>query len=194
MILDIEATSLHPTRSYPIEIAWSLPGGKVRSFLVNLRTVLDRMDWCEFSHEKHGIELDHAMAEGEEPAFIVNQFLEDLGDGLPYSDAPEMDHRWLVQLFKMANQTLPFNQILPVNDLYIAELRKNGFNYQEASSVAEQIIEEDIEIHRMHRAAEDVSALQYGLTMAKALLPQEKIHASEYHKRGYELDNAAGMG
>jgi hypothetical protein len=194
MILDIEATSLHPTRSYPLEIAWSLPGGKVRSFLVNLRTVLDRMDWCEFSHEKHGIELDHAMAEGEDPALIVNQFLEDLGDSLPYSDAPEMDHRWLAQLFKMANQPLPFNQILPVNDLYIAELRKNGFSYQEASSVAEQIIEVDIEIHRMHRAAEDVSALQYGLKMSKAMAPQNKIQAKDYQKRGFELDNAAGMG
>lgn len=194
MILDIEATSLDHYHGYPIEIAWSLPSGQVRSYLINLSSVADILDWCEFSHEQHGISLEQSFEEGFEPAMIVQQFLQDLGDSIPYSDAPAHDCMWLSKLFKMAGCALPFNQLLPVNDLYIKELRQNGFDLHDANEIAERIIEVDIEIHRMHRAGSDVAAIAYGLTLAKGLKPEPKIHAKDYRKRGYELDIASGMG
>jgi len=194
MILDIEATSLDHFHGYPIEIAWSLPDGQVRSFLINLAAVASVLDWCEFSHEQHGITLEQSLSEGIDPQVVIEQFLEDLGSNIPYSDAPTHDYLWLSKLFKMAGRSLHFGQLMPVHDLYIKELRQNGFSVHDANEIAERIIEVDIEIHRLHRAASDVSAIMYGLSVAQTLKPEVKIHAKEYQERGFELDMASGMG
>lgn len=186
MIIDIEASSLDPIRSYPIEIAWSIGGGRVKSFLVNLHSVLDHMDWSEASEGVHGIGLDECLESGYEPIHIVNEFLGDLGDAPPFSDGPEYDYHWLRQLFKMAGKEIPFGQVMPASDLFIKALRGNGFAPKNALEVANAIIEDDVGAMRAHRAADDVQALLIGLDIAKKMRPEAKIRAEDYRHKGSE--------
>jgi hypothetical protein len=186
VIIDIEASSLDPVRSYPIEIAWSIGGGRVKSFLVNLKSVLDDMDWSEASEGVHGIGLEECLESGYEPIHIVNEFLGDLGDAPPYSDGPAYDYHWLRQLFKMAGKEVPFGQIIPAADLFAKALRNNGFAPKNAIEVANAIIEDDVGAMRAHRAADDVQALMIGLEIAQKMRPEAKIRVEDYSHKGSE--------
>lgn len=184
MIFDIEATSLHGTKSYPIEIAWQSSEGDLKSFLINLSSVADVLDWSEDSENIHGISLDQSINEGFDPHDVVRAFMDDYDGSPPYSDGPEYDFYWITQLFKMAGTKVPFNQVIPVTDLYIRELKKNGFSPKDSFELANQIIENDVDSMRTHRAAGDVEAVVHGLNIAKSMMPEVKLRRDSSYEFG----------
>lgn len=184
MILDIEATSLHGTRSYPIEIAWKSSEGELKSFLINLSAVSDVLDWSDESQSIHGIQLSESFEQGFHPHDVVRAFMDDYDGQPPYSDGPEYDFYWITQLFKMAQVKVPFNQIIPVTDLYIRELKKNGFSPKDSFELAEQILENDVYSMRTHRALGDVEAVIHGLNVAKSMKPEIKARKDHSYDFG----------
>lgn len=111
--IDIEASSLHPVNSYPIEIGCSASSGF--SYLI-----LPLPHWNDWSNDAelhiHNISKDmlhkHAIS-----CFEVCQNLNsNLNSGIYYSDAYENDCFWINKLFKESNAVMSF-KLKPVNEL-----------------------------------------------------------------------------
>lgn len=97
--LDFEASSLDLVCSYPIEVGICLPDGAVHSWLIRPAPLWN--DWSESAEAIHGIPRQQLLDEGVE-VIQVAQALNDLLDGMVFSDAWTFDSLWLYQLYKAA--------------------------------------------------------------------------------------------
>lgn len=103
---DFEATGLSPN-SHPIEIAWSVPSGDIRSYLIK-----PDEDW--FGHwdpaaeAVHGIPREDLFHHGRPATEICAQMNADLSGQLLHFDGDLLDRNWLNQLFDAAEMQPTF--------------------------------------------------------------------------------------
>lgn len=108
IFIDFEASSLGDL-SYPIEVAWNVPNGGVKSFLINPQFVPDWTDWSmEAERDAHKIPRDYLLVDGEDPCKVAAIMNEELQGEILYSDAPLFDNFWVNRLFKAADQQPQF--------------------------------------------------------------------------------------
>ena len=93
---DIEASGLDRD-SYPIEIAWSLPGGDIKSRLI--RREADWVCWDDISEEIHGIRLIDLEEKGRPARDVAKEMNGDLSGKVLHFDGGAFDRFWLARLF-----------------------------------------------------------------------------------------------
>ena len=77
--IDFEASSLRED-SYPIAVAWNLPNGHIRRFLISPLGVEGWSDWSEESEQIHGIDRLRLITNGWEPDYVYEEMQHDLRD------------------------------------------------------------------------------------------------------------------
>ncbi|MBL8670747.1 MAG: hypothetical protein JNK11_08865 [Alphaproteobacteria bacterium] len=98
-LIDIEASSLHPDRSYPIEVGWGVIGERApTSCLVCPEP--EWIDWDPASQEVHKIRRVTLLEQGLPPREVCARLLHDVAKVPLFSDAHEVDHIWLWRLFE----------------------------------------------------------------------------------------------
>ena len=108
IFIDIEASSLG-IDSYPIEIAWSDPGGnEPRAYLINPYHVHGWTDWSLEAQATHHLSREQLRKEGVDPAIVARTLEVDLAGKAAYSDAPAFDRVWLDTLFAAVGRARPF--------------------------------------------------------------------------------------
>lgn len=96
---DIEASGLDRD-SYPIEVAWSLPGGDIKSRLIRRET--DWVYWDDISEDIHGIRLADLEVEGRPARDVAKELNSDLSGKVLHFDGGVFDRFWLARLFDAA--------------------------------------------------------------------------------------------
>lgn len=162
---DFEASSLQPD-SYPIEVAWALPTGEIRSHLIKPDPDWGD-DWDEIAElEIHGISREELDAEGVDPFTIAHAMNRDLAGQVLYFDGGGFDRAWLQKLFDAAGfeMTFTFGDFTSL----LADVPANRQVEVEARARA------DTAHLQKHRAANDVKFLQCWYQQALAL--DQTIH------------------
>lgn len=150
---DIEASGL-ALQSYPIEIAWSLPDGTVRSCLIRTHETWGRY-WDPAAEDLHRISRERLCAEGLPATVVAEEMNRDLEGEILYFDGGAYDRCWLGQLYKAANQqpTFKFGDF----DTLLAAA---GVVDSTRRDAAEALARGDLGNLPLHRAAHDVKFLQ----------------------------------
>jgi hypothetical protein len=180
LIIDFEASSIYNDGSYPIEIAWTKSNGEISSHLINLSKVMDKVYWDFNSECVHNIPLEEVNADGLDPQQIVEEFLSDLdGRQAMISDGPAMDMEWMRILFAQTDREVPFGQIVGYKD-FLGTVVRNKLGYKAAAlDVVDDLIENGVEVHRTHRAAEDVLVLRNTYQRALMIRPEPEMSLSK---------------
>lgn len=111
--IDIEASSLHPVDSYPIEIGCSISSGF--SYLIS--PLPNWNDWDDNAESHiHNISREMLHKQGIYSYDICCILNERLNNGIYYSDAYENDSFWINKLFKDSSLDMSF-KLKPVNQL-----------------------------------------------------------------------------
>ena len=150
---DIEASGLAP-ESYPIEIAWSLPSGEIRSCLIQIHPSWGDY-WDPVAEAMHHISRERLRAEGLPAAEVAEQLNRVLAGEKVYFDGGGYDQHWLGRLFQVAGMKPSFNFRDFDSLLALAGVR-NTSRQEAAAARAYQ----DIGDLPRHRAANDVKFLQ----------------------------------
>ena len=70
--IDFEASGLSD-KSYPIEVAWSIYGGPIESYLISPAGIESWTDWDPVSEKVHGISRSDLLANGLAPPLICHR-------------------------------------------------------------------------------------------------------------------------
>jgi DNA polymerase III epsilon subunit-like protein len=178
LIIDFEASALNSEGSYPIEIAWTKTNGDIVSHLIDISSVKDHLHWSQESEEVHGIHLEEVLSDGVCPKAIVEEFLKDREGRPVISDGPLFDYSWMKQLFTMAEQDIPFGQIVDFETLISSTVRKKISGGREVQAKVAELISDGVDSHRTHRAAGDVLALRNTFLRAMFLKPEVALSPS----------------
>ena len=84
--IDFEASSLREV-SYPIAVAWNLPNGHIRRFLI--APLPDWDDWDEQSEAIHGIDRDRLIKNGWPPDYVYEELYHDVAQETLYGPMPQ---------------------------------------------------------------------------------------------------------
>lgn len=153
--IDFEASSLG-SKSYPTEVAWSLPDGRIESHLVNPYAIEEWTDWDPVAQGLTGISRRLLREEGRHPAWVCARMNEVLAGRCLYTDAVGFDRFWLGRLFEHSPCGAP-NFIL--GDLVPMMFRSTGLSVRQVLASLEA---GRAQVGRAHRAAWDVQGLQAG--------------------------------
>lgn len=105
--IDFEASSL-ATKSYPIEVAFSLEDGTVESYLIDPSGTSYWNDWDSYAESLHKITQEQLRRDGLQPNVIAEIMNERLEGKVLYSDVQEYDWVWCQKLFDASNTTPKF--------------------------------------------------------------------------------------
>jgi hypothetical protein len=154
LILDIEASGLHPT-SFPIEIAWTGWAITTKSFLIKPDASWAIEDWDEAAEDLHHISLADILRDGVDAKTIINALLSDAAGKTIISDGVSFDQNWLNMLFDASEQS----QTIKLQDstAWLASMIKH-LNL-DASQVIDTLRSCDDDLPIAHRAAGDVERL-----------------------------------
>lgn len=98
--IDFEASSLNP-ESYPIQVAWSLPDGRVFDHFIDPRWVTNWTDWDdEAEWEIHRISRALLHDVGAPPQKVAERMNAMLAGKTLYADGLPFDQYWLDALFE----------------------------------------------------------------------------------------------
>ena len=146
--IDIEASGLGNT-SYPIEIAWNDPTGKVTRRLIK---PADGWRSWDFAAERiHGISKEEIEKDGVLVGDLCNLIREDLRGVRVYSDAPKLEKFWLDRLFQAGEKNDSPLLVLGVSS--IPEIKQICYEKGLYTSFKEAAINE---LKVTHRADADV--------------------------------------
>lgn len=150
---DFEASGLAP-ESYPIEVAWSLPTGEIRSHLIRRDPAWGDY-WDEGSAALHRITRELLDSEGVAPAEVASAMNQDLVGETLYFDGGMYDLTWLEQLYQAARTepTFKFGEFETL-------LASAGVVDSSRRDAAEALARQDLGELPLHRAANDVKFLQ----------------------------------
>jgi hypothetical protein len=96
--LDCEASSLHETASYPIEVAWGhVTTGIVRSYLINPAAIPEWTDWDPAAQAVHGLSREYLAEHGEHPRVVAEALAKDLRGQAVYATS-HVDREWVDRL------------------------------------------------------------------------------------------------
>jgi hypothetical protein len=108
-IVDFEASGLDPVRSYPIQVAWSMPDGSIESHYI-----VPESTWTYWDNlaeiEVHEISRELLQEKGKSAHWVADRMNEALADCTVYWDGDDWDAFWLRRLFDAANTTPTFYQ------------------------------------------------------------------------------------
>jgi hypothetical protein len=154
LILDIEASGLHPT-SFPIEIAWTGWAVPTKSFLIKPDASWAIEDWDEAAEDLHHISLADILRDGVDTNTIINALLSDAAGKTIIGDGVSFDQNWLDMLFDASEQS----QTIKLQDstAWLVSMIKQ-LNL-DASQVIETLRSCDESMPIAHRAADDVERL-----------------------------------
>lgn len=150
---DIEASGL-ALQSYPIEIAWSLPSGEIRSWLVRTEPAWGDY-WDPRAESLHEITREMLQTEGVSARDVATLMNQDLSGETVYFDGGDYDRRWLNQLFDVAGIQPNFRFGDFSTLLALAGVRDGRRRLE-----SEMRARADIGDLKLHRAAHDVKFLQ----------------------------------
>lgn len=150
---DIEASGLG-IDSYPIEIAWSIPSGEIRSRLIRPVSRWGNY-WEPAAEDLHGITRDMIQQQGITAAEVAVLMNTDMDGRVLYFDGGDYDRRWLTQLFEAAG-VQPNFEFGDFNTLLALAGVRDGSRRLESEMRARA----DIGDLKLHRAAHDVKFLQ----------------------------------
>ncbi|KDE39104.1 hypothetical protein ADINL_2233 [Nitrincola lacisaponensis] len=113
LIIDIEASGLHPDHSYPIEVGIYNAAKPDSSFSFLIQPHADWSYWDECAEEIHGISRTDLETDGitiETACDRLNHYIRLHSPEQPsvISDAPDFDFMWLRCLFNAAGQRMQF--------------------------------------------------------------------------------------
>lgn len=150
---DIEASGL-ALQSYPIEIAWSLPDGTVRSRLIRTHGTWGKY-WDPAAEDLHRISRKRLHAEGLPATEVALEMNRELDGETLYFDGGDYDRCWLGQLYMAAGlrPTFRFGNF----DTLLAAA---GVLDSTRRDAAEALARGDLGDLPLHRAAHDVKFLQ----------------------------------
>ena len=159
--LDFEASSL-ASASYPIEVAWSLPDpdGSIESHLISPASISRWTDWSPKAERIHGISQALLRAEGKAPLWICERLNTQLAGQIVYTDDPDYDQVWLMELFSASWGLKPSFTLASVDDLLLSQLDPEGFNRSAALKTL-ALIKTQVRqrLPQRHRAQWDVAYL-----------------------------------
>jgi len=167
IFLDFEASSLR-SASYPIEVAWNAPDGRIEAYLISPAGIPRWTDWSGEAEKLHGISRATLLASGKPPAWICRRMNHQLGGTIVYSDDPDYDGTWLAALFAATFAGAPAFTIQHADDLLMHLLgprfgsRIQALPHLEAMKQAARR-----QIVGRHRAARDVEYLIVLYTLAR---------------------------
>lgn len=161
--LDFEASSLDIS-SYPIQVAWSMPGGTIESYFINPNSVEYWVDWDDYAEEAiHQISRETLSREGLTPVQVAEAMNAALEGKTLYCDGGEWDQMWLDELFRVAE----LNPLFVLGDFRLmiyskAEQIFGGLRDYDREELWEEIESQvRMEINgRQHLADNDVRYLQ----------------------------------
>ncbi|HET7308203.1 MAG TPA: hypothetical protein VFK24_10400 [Gammaproteobacteria bacterium] len=104
--LDFEASGLHPD-SYPIEVAWSLPDGRIETRLIQPHE--DWTHWDANAEAMHGISRGELTGYGRPIAEVATAMNAALAGCTVYTDAVDYDRFWAGALFSYADAKPTFD-------------------------------------------------------------------------------------
>ncbi len=114
IFLDVEASSLDLGKSYPTEVAWSLPDGGIRCHLVRPAPTWD--DWSPRAEQLTGISRHRIEASGRPVREVALAMNRDLARRTVYCDGGIHDRFWVRRLFNTAGVPCHFD-LAPVEAL-----------------------------------------------------------------------------
>lgn len=156
--IDFEASSLR-AQSYPIAVAWSLPNGHIRRFLISPAQVADWDDWSVESESIHGIDQQRLLQNGWPPDYVYEELYHDLKDETLWADAPDFDNHWLNRLAQAAGCASLWD-IHHTENLFSDSLRKaDELEWQAAARLSRLIDDLAPYRHNRHDAGADVGWL-----------------------------------
>ena len=157
--LDFEASSLSG-RSYPIEVAWSIPDGSIESYLISPAGIEGWTDWDLAAEKVHGISRQVLAADGKAPYFVCDRMIDQLAGKKIYTDAPRFDGAWLARLFSACGRAKSGLILYSVDDLLV-ELICPGLAGRTQGLIKIGILKQEARRQnpRRHRAAWDVEYL-----------------------------------
>ncbi|WP_160142007.1 3'-5' exonuclease [Nitrincola tapanii] len=107
MIIDIEASGLHPDLSYPIEIGVCRLEDPEQSLSFLIKPDASWQYWDDIAEEIHGIRRDELEEKGVDLQSACRQLNEFIKTQV-ISDAPDFDFMWLRRLFMTAGLPMRF--------------------------------------------------------------------------------------
>jgi hypothetical protein len=109
LFIDFEASSLNMVESYPIQVAYNLPNGKIVSYLINPYCVDDWDDWDLYAQQAiHGFSREQLRKQGKDPLWVANMMNEQLNGQVLYTNAPDYDGFWRDRLFNAVGMERTF--------------------------------------------------------------------------------------
>lgn len=150
---DFEASGLGP-ESYPIEVAWSLPSGDVRSHLISPDLAWGDY-WDNNSEVLHNISREMLRKDGVPAHDIAVEMNRDLAGETLFFDGGVYDLAWLNQLYHAAGvkPTFKFGEFETL-------LSCAGVVDSSRRVASERLARRDMGDLPLHRAANDVRLLQ----------------------------------
>lgn len=150
--LDFEASGLG-MKSYPIELAWSLPSEEVVCYLIKpTRDWVKGAVWEEEAERQHGIPFASLEREGRDPIWLCQQMNSQLNKQTVFCDGLPFDSFWLKRLFQASGNTPTFS-LVSMQD-YCFDLGLGARQYEILSSKARKRVG-----GKRHRADTDVRYL-----------------------------------
>jgi len=149
--IDFEASSLS-IYSYPTEVAWSNPDGRIEEHLINPGHVRGWTDWDPAAQGITGISRELLHEEGKSPAWVCERMNTILEGRTLYSDAPSYDRMWLETLFEQSQDGPP---LFVLGDMVPMMLDRTGLDERQIHRCLEA---GKNKIGKSHRAAWDVQA------------------------------------
>ena len=157
--LDFEASSLS-SGSYPIEVAWSLADGSIESHLISPSGIETWTDWSVLSEKVHGIPRDELLAHGKSPEWICNRMNQQLFGQTVYTDNPDYDGMWLVEMFSIVRGSRLKFRLGLVDELLFSRIYPNPASRAAAMDKIRGMKEEARRrVGGQHRARLDVQYL-----------------------------------
>lgn len=154
LLVDVEASGLGPS-SYPIEVAWSDPAGEVEEHLIEPPDEwLTDLEWDPSAERIHGIPLLKLTAEGEPIGQVCEAFLRSTHGHPLYSDAPNYDRSWLLQILEYGGFEDARIGVRDAIELYQPKIF--GVHLRMDAAKLQARVELGL---RHHRAGDDVRAL-----------------------------------
>jgi len=130
-LIDVESTGLNKG-SMPIQLAWTDCDGEYISVFIKYEDSLIERIWEEEAEEVHGISKEFLNKYGVSPIKACEVINESVSGEELYSDAIEMDSKWVLGLFELSNCDMQFT----LNDVFaehISTKTRDGalFNFEE---------------------------------------------------------------
>ena len=150
--LEFEASGLDKN-SYPIEVAWSLPSGEVKCYLIKpTRNWVKDAVWDKTAENLHGISFASLEREGHDPIWLCQQMNSELNKQTVFCDGLSFDSFWLNRLFEVSTESPTFT-LTSMQD-YCFDLGLGARQYEILSSKARRRVG-----GKQHRADTDVRYL-----------------------------------